>query len=149
MINSYALGPCVNRIEWADVYFTACANREVFSDVTIITAKSEYADLAFQAAADIALKATRSTYPSQHVLHEIASFIMDENKVHSQEHVKVTDNGITVCINAISVEDEDVVWRALDMLADALQHLDGQPGVVYFGDKLYFSSSEIQLSTTH
>jgi hypothetical protein len=59
------------------------------------------------------------------------------------------DNGITVCVNAVSVENDDVVWRALDMLADAIRHLDGQIGNVFFGDKLYFSSSEIQLATTH
>ena len=32
----------VNRIEWADVYFTASADKEPFEDVLIVTAKSTY-----------------------------------------------------------------------------------------------------------
>lgn len=136
-----------NRIEWADLYFTACSEKETFDDVAIVTAKSEYTNLAFQAAADLMLRTSRNI--TQTEVLQTAAFIMDAGKIHIQEYVKVNDNGITVCINATSVEDEDAVWRALDMLADALQHLDGSYGTVYFGDELHFSSSEVQLATTH
>lgn len=136
-----------NRIKWADLYFTACSEKEAFEDVTIVTAKSEYANLAFQAAADLMLQTSHEII--QKDVLRAAQVIMDAGKVHVQEYVKVNEVGITVCINAVSVDDEEVVWRALDMLADALQHLDGSHGTVYFGNNLYFSSAEVQIATTH
>lgn len=136
-----------NRIKWADLYFAACSEKETFEDVTIVTAKSEYANLAFQAAAELILQTSHNIV--QDDVLQTAQVIMDAGKVHIQEYVRVNDVGITVCINAVSVEDEDVVWRALDMLADALQHLDGSHGTVYFGNNLQFSSAEVQIATTH
>lgn len=142
----------VNRIEWADVYFTAAANKEPFEDVSIVTAKSAYLELACTAAADILLSRCTKTpcfRLQQHDVFEYAQHIMDEGTVFVQEHVKVSPEGIYVCINAVNVEEEDVVWRALDMLANALEILNGAQGTVYFGEELRFSSSEIPWSTTH
>ena len=142
----------VNRIEWADAYFTASADNEPFEDVSIVTAKSAYAELAYTAAADILLR--QSTKTSNFQLYqgdvlECAARIINEGKVFVQEHVKVTPEGISICINAANVEDEDVVWRALDLLADALGELDGAQGTVYFGEELRFTSGEIPWSNTH
>lgn len=140
-------GSTCNRIKWAELYFTACAEHEVFEEVSIVTAKSEYANLAFQAAAEVVLESTGDI--SQTELLKASAFIMDERKVHVQECVTVDSNGMSVCINATSVDDDDAVWRALDMIADALQHLGNDHGTVYFGEKLHFSSAEVQLATTH
>lgn len=142
----------VNRIEWADVYFTASADREPFEDVSIITAKSAYLELAYTAAADILLR--QSTKTSNFQLYqgdvlEYAAHIMNEGKVFVQEHVKVAPEGISICINAANVDNEDVVWRGLDLLAGALEELDGAHGTVYFGEHLRFTSEEISWSTTH
>ena len=142
----------VNRIEWATAYFTASADNEPFEDVSIITAKSAYLELACTAAADMLLR--QSTKTSDARLHQTdvldcAAHIMNEGKVFIQEHVKVAPEGISICINAVNVEDEDAVWRALDLLADALGELDGAHGTVYFGDVLRFTSGEIPWSNTH
>lgn len=141
----------VNRIEWADAYFTASANKEPFEEVSIVTAKSMYLELAYTAAVDIMLKQASNVTPSfiQSAMIAYADYIMNEGKVYVHEHVKVADEGISICINAVDVDDEDVVWRALDMLADALRELDGAQGTVYFGDPLRFSCSEISWSVTH
>lgn len=142
----------VNRIEWADVYFTASADKEPFEDVLIVTAKSTYLELAYTAAADILLR--QSTRTSQSRLYQTdvlnyALHIMNEGKVFVQEHVKVAPDGISICINAVDVDDENVVWRALDLLADALGELDGSHGTVYFGEELRFTNDEISWSNTH
>lgn len=138
-----------NRIAWADVYFTAEAGREPFEDVEIVTLKSSYLDLALVAAADILLKERSNSVPSTDDVMNIAKLIMDDHKIFIQEHVNMSSEGITVCINAASLDDEDVVWRALDMLADALEHLDGAHGTVYFGEQLRFSSNEIVGGVLH
>lgn len=142
----------VNRIEWADAYFAASADKEQFEDVSIVTAKSVYLELACTAAADILLR--RSTKTSNFQLYQgdvfdCAAHIMNEGKVFVQEHVKVTPEGISICINAVDVDNEDVVWRALDLLADALSELDGVYGTVYFGEELRFTGGEIPWINTH
>lgn len=137
-----------NRIEWADVYFTASADKEPFEDVEIVTAKNSYLDLAFIAAADIVMKGHTNGAPAIDDVHRLAKIIMDDHKIFVQEHVEVSAERISICINALTVDD-DVVWRALDMLAVALEQLDGGAGTVYFGEKLRFSSSEIAWGTTH
>lgn len=142
-------GPKPNHIAWADVYFTASANHEPFEDVEIVTAKSSYLNLALVAAADIIMKESLSAAPSPVDVSNIATLLMDDRKVFVHEHVKVAPEGISICINAITLDDEDAVWRALDMLADALEHLDGAHGTVYFGTPLHFSSSEISWNTVH
>ena len=142
----------VNRIEWADAYFMASADMEPFEDVSIVTAKSTYLELACAAAVDILMRQSTKTSNFRLYREEVldyAALIMNEGKVFIQEHVKVTSEGISVCINAANVDDEDVVWRALDLLADALGELDGSPGTVYFGEPLRFTSTEISWSTTH
>lgn len=141
-----------NRIEWTAAYFTASAENEAFQDVSIVTAKSTYLDLACNAAAELLL--TQSIGPTNFKLYHAdvllyASHLMNQNKIFVQEHVSVTAEGISICVNAVNVDDEDVVWRALDLLADALRELDGARGIVYFGDILRFKSSEIPWVNTH
>lgn len=140
-------GSTINRIEWSDVYFAASANTEPFEDVSIVTAKSVYLDLVYMAAADIVI-AHQGRIISKEVFR-VAQYLMDEQKIFTQEQVKVTPDGISIIINAVDINNDDVMWRALDMLADALLHLDGSHGIVYFNEPLHFSSNEIQWSTTH
>lgn len=147
MTTSVSVGSTLNRIEWADAYFTASADKEPFEDVHIVTAKSVYLDLAYTAAADIVYN-TYNRIISDEVF-KVAHRLMDEKKIHVQEHVKVSEEGISVCINATNINDDDVMWRGLDMLADALHYLNGSQGTVYFNNPLHFSSSEIQWATTH
>lgn len=135
-----------SHIKWADVYFNACANEEVFKDATIVTAKSEYVNTAFEIAADIVVRQT-AQLSSDKVL-AVARCLIDKRKVYVYEYVRVDDAGITICINAENVEDEHAVWRALDMLADALRELDGAYGEVTVGHPLYFSANEVQWATT-
>lgn len=143
----YPSGPTINRIEWADAYFAAATTGEPLEDVTIRTARSTYADLAYTAAAEILLR--ESPQLSIAAFDEVAKKIIDEGRVFVQEHVDITNDGISICINAYSVENDEVTWRALDMLAVALEHLDGKTGTVYFGEPLRFSSQELGWVITH
>lgn len=59
--------------------------------------------------------------------------------VEDEEYVKVEDSNIRVCVK-MTPNEEDVMWKALDMVADALDKLDGHSGVIYF-------NTPIQLTT--
>lgn len=152
MTHNLATSSTVNRIEWADAYFMASADNQPFEDVLLVTAKRVYCDLAATAAVDIIRRSSTNTAwrtVSPIDVYKTASQIMDEGKVFVHEYARVDDHGIQVCINAASVEDDDVMWRALDMLADALKYLEGHHGTVYFGEELRFQSTEISWSVTH
>lgn len=127
--------------DWPRVIFAAEAANEPFEDVSIITAKTAYVDLAFQAAADI-LHTEGHALTSEKV-QKVACALVETQKIMVQEHVRINDDGISVCINADDIEDENVTWKALDYVAKALDSLNGNHGVVVFSDDLQFSLSEV------
>lgn len=149
MSTTHFTGPTVHRIEWANAYFVAAAYGEPLEDVTIKTTRSVYVDLAYLAAAEIVLRYKNGHLLNQSVFDKVAKMIIDDGRVFVQEHVEVTNGGIFVCINAHTVENDEVTWRALDMLATALEHLDGKTGTVYFSEPLRFTSQELGWVITH
>jgi len=53
-----------------------------------------------------------------------------------KEFVKLHKGNITVGIKA-DVKDDDILWYALDMVADALDKLNSKDGVVYFESEVH------------
>lgn len=132
-----------NRIEWARAYLEASSMNETFEDVHIVTAKSELVETA----CDLILAQADMFRVYDDADHQAvmvsARKLVDEGAVSVREYVKVDNSGIRVCINTETTEDPDAMWRALDMVADALQVLDGSHGTINFSNKLKFQSSEI------
>ena len=112
------------RIDWSSLYFTAAAENEQFTDVRIVTAKSEYDRIVGELSFDRSLA-------NPFALPEIPS-------VEVREAVTIDEHGsFRVIIHADAVSD-DVMWKALDMVADAMFHLDGNSGTIYFSAAISF-----------
>ena len=112
------------RIDWSSLYFTAAAENEQFTDVQIVTAKSEYDRIVSELSFDRSL-ANPFTLP-------------DVPSVEVREAVTIDEHGgFRVIIHADAVSDE-VMWKALDMVADAMFHLDGNSGTIYFSAAISF-----------
>lgn len=123
-------------IDWSSAYFFASAHNEEFEDVHVVTAKNEYVTLANE----LALKSV-SSIDDKEINHVTRSLIASQ-RLTVTESVTINDDGIKVVINAESVSD-DVMWRALDMLAQAIDQLDEKNGTIEFGEPLQFSLSEV------
>lgn len=128
-------------ISWPDVVIAAAASHESFEDVTIVTARSSFADLAMEAAADICVREGHTL--SEEKVLAVAQALITGNKIEVRESVCVNAGVITACINVPSTEAEDVPWKALEMVASALDQLNGHDGVVVFSDSLRFTLAEV------
>jgi hypothetical protein len=122
---------------WPDVVIAAESSNEPFQEVTIVTARGMFLDVAMQAAAHICHEEGHTL--TQDKVTKIARTLIAAEKIMVQEHVRVNSEGITVCLNVEDVEHEDVAWLAFDRVAQALDSLNGTHGVVTFGDNLRFS----------
>jgi hypothetical protein len=101
------------KIQWPDVIFMAEAERQPFCDVHIRTAKSLFQE-------------------------------MIGGGIHAtiKEQVKITEDGdIHVVINVDHIDDE-VSFKALDMVAEAMYYLEGEAGVVHFSEPLQFKITD-------
>jgi hypothetical protein len=116
------------------------ASNEPFEDVTIITARSLFLDVALQAGAHICVEEGHSLSPDK--VMKVARTLIAAGKIMVQEHVRVNADGITVCLNVEDVDGEDVPWTALDYVARALDSLNGAHGVVLFSDNLQFTEDQ-------
>lgn len=133
--------PQRNQPNWPQVVIAAEAEQEPFQDVTIVTAKGLFVNLALESAADL-------VYTEGHTLttekvRAIAIAMIAERKVMVQEHVRINSEGITVCLDVPNIDDETVQWIALDRLAKSLDHLDGCVGVVTFSGDLVFDIKDV------
>lgn len=133
--------PPHNSIDWSNVYFTAEAFQDPFDDVQIITARSQFLEHAYQIAAEMLIDS--ATELTEQSVSTVALSLIAAKKVAVREFVETTNDGLIVCINSPSTEDDNVMFRALDLVALALDQLDGQQGVVYFGDELQFSVTDV------
>ncbi|TFG96113.1 hypothetical protein E4H12_11820 [Candidatus Thorarchaeota archaeon] len=131
-----------NSISWSDVYFYAEANKEPFQDVNIVTLKSYFTDKAYDRAI------TELGMVDNDSLRRRACEIIDGGQVLVSEHVKVSSEGIRVVVDCAEVND-DVLWTALDLLAQALETLEGSCGKVIFGEPTSFKTTEISWLNLH
>jgi hypothetical protein len=132
--------PRLDAAKWPEVVIAAEASREPFEDVTIVTARSAFLDLALQAAAHICVEEGHTL--SQDKVMKVARTLIAAEKIVVQEHVRVSAEGITVCLNVEDVEGEEVPWTALDYVARALDSLNGSHGVVVFSGDLKFTEDQ-------
>lgn len=138
-----------NRIQWLRAFFEASTLQEPFEDVYVYTAKSEAVDKAMERAlSHMGEVMENGDEVKPEDVPNLAATLLDSGMFTVLEHVVVRRNGISVCINADSTEDEVAMCRALDMVAEALDQLDGKTGVINFGEKLTFRSNQVDWSFT-
>lgn len=132
------------KIDWPELYMVAEASREPFMDMRIVTAKSEFV----MVNGDMA-------YTHRPSIEGIADYnkavlnAMSINAIAVQERVTINEDGeITVVVNTDQVDD-DATWAALDLVARAMDELDGESGTVQFGAPLTFTPSEIPWLVLH
>lgn len=122
--------------KWPELLFYAEATREAFRDARIITAVSKYVDIAY----NIAL--TEHVFqedPDPLQLRSIVSTIINAERHSVREYVDVTNRGIWICIDVFEIDD-NAKMKALDMIASALEQLNGGHGRIYFGGELTFTT---------
>jgi hypothetical protein len=130
------------QISWPDVYFTAEANRERFDDVNVVTLKSYLAEKAY----DIAIAELGVEHPD--ALLARVRVILDSGRIYVSEHVKVNRSGIRVVVDCELI-DEDSIWKALDMVASALEQLNGMSGKIHFGSTITYKTTDIGWLNLH
>lgn len=128
---------------WPSVIIAAESANEPFEDVDIVTAQSEYIRQAYASA--VSITQGQSPPPTADTIASVAQALSLASKVWVQERVTVSDNGkITICVNVPDLSDDSVLWYALDLIAPALDQLDGAAGTVFFGENLQFDWATIQ-----
>lgn len=128
--------------DWADVIFTASAMDEPFEDVTIKSARDEFTEIALKAAADL-MHGEKLTLENLTHIGFVAATLVNQGKISIQESVTVTSTGITVVVDVPSVEDDMAAYRAMTLVAEALDQLDGNHATVYFGQPFKFSLYQV------
>lgn len=124
-----------SKINWADLYLMAESEAEPFADVRVVTARSEF---------DRLVAEQMFSYSEQSPFG--ATFVLD---VEVRESVTLsTDGEFSVVINTPDVSD-DAVWKAMDMVAEAMNVLDGHAGVVYFSQPIRFNKQSNPSITLH
>lgn len=133
---------------WPDVYFAAEAAKDPFGDVDIITARIKLIELAYDAACHTIYSEGLSL--SLRLVTDIARTMIETGKVFVQESVTINQDKITCCIDVDNVNDDDVVWKILDMVAVTLEQLDGHSGTILFGNPLDITIEDIaELVNSH
>ena len=127
------LQPAPRNINWTEMYLTADAAKESFTDVRIVTAKSECVKIA----SDLVFATTNR------ITNKLIQSVVDNSAIAVHESVAINADGeISVIMNADKIDDA-AVWRALDMVAEAMDQLDGSAGVVNLSGPITFTSTEI------
>lgn len=123
------------KINWADLYLMAESESEPFADVRVVTARSEFDRLVAEQMFQYSEKCPFN-----------ATFVLD---VEVRESVTLSTTGeFSVVVDAPEVSDE-AVWKAMDMVAEAMDVLDGHAGVVHFSKPLRFSKPTNPSITLH
>lgn len=125
-----------SKINWAELYLMAESEAEPFADVRVVTARSEFDRLV-----------------AEQLFHYSEDFPFGETTlkldVEVRESVTLTPTGeFSVVIDAPEVSD-DAVWKSMDMVAEAMNQLDGVPGVVYFSSPIKFKKQTNPSITLH
>lgn len=126
--------------------FAAVAEREQFQNVNTITLKGEFAKKVEAAAIERVLMRNKSLTPDNISLE--MSRVFERNNIRVQEAVHYDENGISAVVNAPAVDDE-AISRAVLLVQQALDQLDGRYGTVTFGQPVSFTQSEINWLTHH
>lgn len=107
-------------INWAELYFTAEADKEEYKDVRIVTAKSAYLDVLQEEALDRHPKFLSGNGPVTNAdLRAFAEEFAKDFHHYVRESVTFEEDQILIIIDA-DVIDDDSTDRALEMLAAAV-----------------------------
>ena len=112
----------LNNISWPDLLLVAESERELFQDVRIVTAKSQFYEEVYELAI-MRLVRTSKTLDTD-AINKMAASIIDEHNPYITEYAVITDDGAFVCIDVDQITD-DKMWPALEMLYLAIQN-DGK-----------------------
>lgn len=114
------------KINWVDLYLMAESEAEPFADIRVVTARSEFDRLV-----DEQIFNYYEKFPFG------AAFVSD---VEVRESVTLSATGeFSVVIHTTEVSD-NAAWKAMDMVAEAMDKLDGNAGVVYFSAPIRFAN---------
>ena len=128
--------PQLHDFKWPELLFYAEATHEAFRDARIITAASKYVDIAYRVAMDEPIFGD-ITNPSQ--LRATVVSIINAEKHSVREYVDISKRGILACIDVHTIDD-NAMLKSLDMIANALEQLNGSDGRIYFGEELTFTT---------
>lgn len=115
------LSPQLNKVDWADVIMAADAEKEIFSNMRIVTARSEYISKAQELAID---KSYKTNNIDEYNINTITLDIIKSGEVKVYESAVIYEDGIFVCLD-VDVIDDDAVWKALDLVYLAVSN-DGE-----------------------
>lgn len=115
---------------------------EGFDDVHIITLKSDIAsNAAIEAINSLILEDVLAISDSE--LDFMAKEMVAAGTISGREYVIVDQYGIEVCIDSDDTENPETLSRALDMVADALDQLDGTHGTIYFSEPKTYTLTDM------
>lgn len=129
-----------------DIIFGAVAEREPLQDVNAITLKGEYAKRVEQRALDN-LMASNIPLTNETVYSEMDR-IFAAKSIVVQEAVYYTEDGWSVVVNAEAIDDT-AVHRAIELVVDAVDKLDGRYGVIKFGQPMSFNKADLHWLDLH
>jgi hypothetical protein len=115
------LSPQPNKVDWADVIMAADAEKEIFSNMRIVTARSEFISKAQELAIDESYKTNNI---DEYNINTITLDIIKSGEVKVYESAVVYEDGIFVCLD-VDIIDDDAVWKALDLVYLAVSN-DGE-----------------------
>lgn len=132
-------------IDWPTAYFTACADNEQFANLTISSLKKELATTAYAEAANLFEQLDLDLEDHAVEFIEKARELVNTGAVMLSEHVRVCPKGMLACVNEDDATSEASVFKALDLVAAALEQLDGEHGTIHFGERVSYSAKELAM----
>lgn len=106
-----------DKIQWSDLIISANADSEIFSNMRIVTARSEFISKAQELALHQLYQGNKLLSDSE--IDKVTDSIIKTANITVFESVSILDGDITVCINE-DVIDDDTIWKALDMVYHAM-----------------------------
>lgn len=108
-----------NEISWPAVYIAAESEQEPFTNLTVVTAKSELLVTARSTALTELLKKNKTASPE--AIDRLAQQLVDNKLVEVYEHAHILEDSTVVCMD-IEVIDDDSIWQALDVVYEAISN---------------------------
>lgn len=108
-----------NTISWPDVYIAAEAEHEPFTNLTVVTAKSELLITARSSALLQLIEKNKPTSPE--AIDKLAQHLVDTQQVQVREHAYIKADSTFVCMDVDKIDDEST-WQALNVVYEAISN---------------------------
>lgn len=132
--------------KYNQLVFAAVSEREPLQDVNVITLKGAFAQKVEHQAIERILSKNKQL--SNATLMAAVTKVFESNHIVVQEAVYHTETGISVVVNAETIDDQ-ATTRILELIQDALYQLDGRHGTIKFGEPVSFTRGEINWLNHH